>query len=78
MTSTGEKKQATSSELAQLQQVVAELLNVLHAQAKEIEQLTMHVERHTDRLLHPSQMALLVSELSELQSRVKNWQVAKP
>src|SRR5690348_11780443 len=46
MTSIGEQKQATSPDLAQVQRVVAELLNILHAQAKEIEQLTMHVERH--------------------------------
>jgi hypothetical protein len=53
---------------------VRKLLNVLHAQAKEIERLTVHVERHTDRLLQPSQMALLVSELSELVARAKSWQ----
>ncbi len=47
---------------------------VRNAPGKEIERLTVHVERHTDRLLQPSQMALLVSELSGLQSRAKSWQ----
>lgn len=73
MTSSSEQK----PEMAKVQQLLAELLDLLHAQAKEIERLTMHVERHTDRLLQPSQMALLVSELSELQSRVKSWQSVK-
>lgn len=64
----------TQGDLAQVQQLLADLLGVLHAQAKEIERLTVHVERHTDSLLQPSQMALLVSELSGLQARAKNWQ----
>lgn len=72
MSSTTER----SIDLAKVQQLLSDLLDLLHAQAKEIERLTTHVERHTDRLLQPSQMALLVSELSELQSRVKNWQSA--
>ena len=61
-------------DLAEVQRLLADLLGVLHAQAKEIEQLTVHVERHTDRLLQPSQMALLVSELSGLLARAKSWQ----
>ncbi len=73
MTSSSQPK----AEIAQVQQLLSELLDLLHAQAKEIERLTVHVERHTDRLLQPSQMALLVSELSELQSRVKSWQSVK-
>jgi len=42
----------------------------LHQQAKEIERLSTHVERHTDRLLQPSEMSLVVSELSALSARL--------
>ena len=43
---------------------------MLHLQAKETERLLAHVEQHTDRLIPPSQMALVVSELSELNARL--------
>jgi Ala-tRNA(Pro) deacylase len=55
---------------AELRQFLGELLAVLHQQAKEIERLSMHVERHTDHLLQPSEMPLVVSELSALHSRL--------
>jgi hypothetical protein len=47
-----------------------DLLKMLHLQAKETERLLAHVEQHTDRMIPPSQMALVVSELSELHARL--------
>jgi Ala-tRNA(Pro) deacylase len=57
---------------AELRQFLDELLALLHQQAKEIERLSTHVERHTDRLLQPSEMSLVVSELSALNSRLRS------
>jgi Ala-tRNA(Pro) deacylase len=53
-----------------LHEFLADLLDVLHEQAKEIERLTAHVERHTDRLLEQSEMPVLVSQLSDLAARL--------
>jgi hypothetical protein len=47
-----------------------ELLQVLKIHARETERLVEHVERHTDRLLEPSQMGLVVSELTALQANL--------
>jgi Ala-tRNA(Pro) deacylase len=55
---------------ARLQCLLSDLLDVLHLQAKEIERLTSHVEQQTDPMLERSQMPLVVSELSSLQSRL--------
>lgn len=52
------------------QEWLVDLLDVLHLQAKEIERLSEHVERHTDRLLEPLQMPTVVSELSALRARL--------
>jgi Ala-tRNA(Pro) deacylase len=54
-----------------LHEFLDDLLDVLHDQAKEIERLTAHVERHTDRLLEPSAMPLLVSQLSDLRAKIR-------
>ncbi|HUY90487.1 MAG TPA: YbaK/EbsC family protein [Pirellulales bacterium] len=54
-----------------LHEFLDDLLEVLHDQAKEIERLTAHVERHTDRLLESSQMPVLVSEISDLRARLR-------
>ena len=54
-----------------LHEFLEDLLEVLHDQAKEIERLTAHVERHTDRLLEISQMPVLVSEISDLRARLR-------
>lgn len=55
----------------ELQRLLSDLLDILHLQAKEIERLTTHVERHTDRLLSESQLPLVTSELSALRTRLK-------
>ena len=56
----------------ELHAIMGDLLQVLYAQAKEIERLTAHVERHTDRLLEQSEMPLIVSQLSNLTARLQN------
>ena len=43
---------------------------MLHEQAKEIERLTTHVERHTDRLLETSEMHMLASRINNLRARL--------
>lgn len=58
------------SDPARLHDFLGCLLEVLHDQAKEIERLTAHVERHTDRLLEPSAMPVLVSQMSDLRARL--------
>ena len=45
-----------------------ELLHVLKVHARETKRLVEHVERHTGPLTEPSEMALVVSELSALQA----------
>lgn len=55
----------------ELREFLAELVDLLHDQAKEIERLTAHVERHTDRLLEGTQMPVLVSRLSDLTARLQ-------
>ncbi|HWB12630.1 MAG TPA: YbaK/EbsC family protein [Pirellulales bacterium] len=54
-----------------LHELLVDLLELLHDQAKEIERLTAHVERHTDRMLEPSAMPALVSQISDLRARLK-------
>jgi Ala-tRNA(Pro) deacylase len=57
---------------AELTEFLGDLLAALHLQAKEIERLQSHVEQQTIHLAEPSQMPLVVSELSELQTRLKH------
>jgi hypothetical protein len=54
----------------ELRAFLDDLLKMLHLQAKETERLLTHVEQHTDPLIPPSQMGLVVSELSELHARL--------
>jgi hypothetical protein len=51
-----------------LRRFLSSLLDTLHLQAKEIERLTSHVEQQTDLMLTPTEMPLVVSELSGLQA----------
>jgi Ala-tRNA(Pro) deacylase len=51
-----------------LRRFLSSLLDILHLQAKEIERLTSHVEQQTDSTLTPTEMPLVVSELSGLQA----------
>lgn len=56
---------------ALLREFLDELLELLHEQAKEIERLTMHVERHTDHLLKESEIHVLASQIANLRLRLK-------
>lgn len=59
------------AELEQLAAALDDLIGVLHTQAKEIENLITHIEQTSARLTYPTQMPLIVSELSELRQRVR-------
>jgi hypothetical protein len=54
----------------QIPQVMNDLIEVLQLQAKQIEKLIVHVERHTDTLNYRQEMPLVVSELSVLHQRI--------
>jgi Ala-tRNA(Pro) deacylase len=66
----GVARKAERAGLLDPQQLFVDLLDILHLQAKEIERLSNHVERHTDRLLEPLQMSTVVSELSAMRARL--------
>lgn len=51
-------------------EVMNDLIEVLQLQAKQIEKLIVHVERHTDTVNYPQEMPLVVSELSALHRRM--------
>ncbi len=55
----------------QLRAVLEDLIGVLHLQAGEIQRLLSHVEGQTTRIPDGNQLPLILSELSELQHRVK-------
>jgi hypothetical protein len=57
-------------ENAYLAPMLEELLDVLHLQAEEIEDLIDHIEQTGARLSYESRMPLIVSRLSELQQRL--------
>jgi hypothetical protein len=54
-----------------LRDIVDDLINVVHLQAKELEKLVAHVEQVTTHLPYQHQFALVASELSELHQRIK-------
>lgn len=58
--------------------LLLDLLHTLQIQAKEIERLRAHVEQQTDRMLEPTQMPAVISELSGLAARLKNERDSRP
>ena len=70
--STGTRGGGPCRDPEELTTFLSDLLKALHVQAKEIERLLSHVEQQTVHLAKPSQMPLVVSELSELQTRLKH------
>ena len=54
-----------------LREIVADLIAVLHLQAKELEKLVVQIEQVTDRLPGENRLSLVVSELSELKTRIQ-------
>lgn len=54
-----------------LHKVVADLIDVMHLQAKELEKLVDHVQQVAGRLDYQHQFSLIASELSELHVRAQ-------
>lgn len=59
------------TDVNELAAVLGDLVDAMHFQAKELERLASHLERETVRLPEPSQISVVVSELSELQVRLR-------
>jgi hypothetical protein len=59
------------ADLEQLEGVVEDLIEVLHHQARELEQLAARVEQVTTRLPEAGRLAVVASELSGLRLRMK-------
>jgi len=55
----------------QLRQIVEDLVEVMHLQAKELEKLVEHLEQVVGHLSYQHQLSVVASELSELHIRVK-------
>ena len=58
-----------------LREIVADLIAVLHLQAKELEKLVVQIEQVTDRLPGENRLSLVVSELSELKTRIHKLEI---
>ncbi len=54
-----------------LQKIVADLIGVMHMQAKELEKLVEHVQQVAGRLGYQHQFSVIASELSELHVRAQ-------
>jgi len=55
----------------ELAAIVQELIEVFQLQARDLEKIVAHLEQTTDRLKEPSQLPLVVSELTGLHQRAK-------
>jgi len=58
-----------------LREIVADLIAVLQLQAKELEKLVVQIEQVTDRLPGENRLSLVVSELSELKTRIQKLEI---
>jgi len=58
-----------------LREIVADLIAVLHLQAKELEKLVVQIEQVTDRLPGENRLSLVVSELSVLKTRIQKLEI---
>jgi hypothetical protein len=61
-----------------LDRIVADLIGVMHLQAKELENLVVQVEQVAGRLPEGNQFSLVVSELSELKRRIQGLGTTTP
>ncbi len=66
------------SDVEQLRTAVADLVEVLHRQAEEMQRLLAHIEGQTTRAPYPNQIPIILSELSELHNRIKKMQAGEP
>lgn len=55
----------------QLHDIVKDLIEVLHLQAKELERLVTHVEQVTSHLPQPPEFSVVASGLSALHRRIE-------
>jgi hypothetical protein len=55
----------------QLEAIVADLIEVLQLQAKELEKLVAHVEQVTTRLAEANELSVVRSELAGLRVRAR-------
>lgn len=51
---------------------LSDLIDVMHLQARELEKLTAHLERQTGQMPDRPRLSLVLSELSELQVRMRD------
>ncbi len=58
-----------------LREIVADLIAVMHLQAKELEKLVVQIEQITNRLPGENRLSLVVSELSELKARIQKLEI---
>ncbi len=58
-----------------LREIVTDLIAILHLQAKELEKLVVQIEQVTDRLPGENRLSLVVSELSELKTRIQKLEI---
>jgi hypothetical protein len=54
-----------------LRQIIEDLIDVMHLQAKELEKLVDHIEQRAGHLGYQTQFSVIASELSELHVRIK-------
>ena len=54
-----------------LRKIVADLIDVMHLQAQELEKVFVRVEQVAGRLLEEGRLSVIVSELSELKRRIQ-------
>ena len=54
-----------------LRKIVADLIDVMHLQAQELEKMFVRVEQVAGRPLEEGRLSVIVSELSELKRRIQ-------
>ena len=59
------------TDVEQVRAVVADLADVTHQLAQEVQKLSTHVERETTRRPEPDELPVILSELSALHQRVR-------
>ncbi len=58
-----------------LRKIVADLIAVMHLQAKELEKLVVQIEQVANRLPGENRLSMIVSELSELKTRIQKIEI---
>jgi hypothetical protein len=64
------------AEYEQLRQVVEDLVEVMHLQTKQLEQLVERVEQVAGHLGFENRLSVIASELSEIHRRVQRLRAA--